>query len=1219
MGHVYITASTIAGKADPSMLTKIWLRNAFGAALVFLALTAALPQIAFAQGRSINFRNNRAEVVVRFQRPLTAQERGRLTRAGVRFYQALSTDTYLVKIRQQALRSLETHGLLRDMQQLEPGRKLTPSLRGGNAARHALNADGTINLYVRFYEDVRLPQALTLLDRLGIAIQNRNRMLFHNRLIVQATPSQIAALAEHHTVQHVEEVPPPPKENNATAAQVSNVDDIQAAPFNLTGTNVRIGQWDGGPVRATHQDLTPRVTIRENDQAESNHATHVAGTMISSGANNANARGMAPAGGQLFSFDFGDDTTTEQNDAVTNDQIVISNHSWGSVLGWNFNNNMWTDTGNDALFGRYEGTAAAWDALVRATGLIVHKSSGNDSNDCNPADNTDCDGALGADGQRYDTISTHGNAKNIITVGAINDDGITITAFSSTGPANDNRIKPDVVANGAQLTSTCNASDSNYCGMSGTSMSSPTVSGITAVLVERYRQRYAAANPSPDIVKALLVNTATDLGRPGPDYVFGHGLVNALLATQTIDVGPVRILTEAVGNGETDEYVVEVPSGTAALRVTLNWLDPEGAANDDGVNDIINNLDLELVGPDNLTRFPFTGPGGAFTNNATATGPNAIDTVEHALVNAPQQGIWKVRIRGAGVPTGPQNYAVVANASFILPGQPNIKVNAALDFNDVCPGDKEERTVTIFNIGGADLQAHSVSVVAGSTDFSVLPNPSQPFIVKPGAHIDVTVRFDPASPGLKAGTLRIQSNDADQAMLDFPMTGEGGSPDIDTLVANAGNFGNVCLGSFKDLALTISNGGTCPLKITGINSSAAEFQVAGVSSFPLSIGPGDALEVPIRLQPTSLGAKAANLTVNSDDPDTAAKVAAVSGSTAPGDIRVTGSTAFGNVCAGTLAEKEVSVCNVGACNLNVSSAGFAPACSDFTLVNNAFPAVVSPDSCVPLTVRFTPTSDGPKSCYLVINSDDPDSPAVMLTTTATTPEPSIDVGPSHSFLPEVIQSTGACNSSRPFSISNTGTCSLSVTNIAIGGVNGGDFGLSGLPSFPVLLDPGHQVGSGALNTVFMPTELDRDRLGALTVTYVSDPITGATTSVMRDICGEGVRTGVRVLARVAGIPVPIVERIHIQRITGNRNRPNLDTVENVRLLPLQTVTPAAPCAPFQFHREYGTVSNPIQLLPGSYIVTVTLSLGPGGKPSRTVGFDVTTCDFNPTVIVDFDY
>jgi len=122
--------------------------------------------------------------------------------------------------------------------------------------------------------------------------------------------------------------------------------------------------------------------------------------------------------------------------------------------------------------------------------------------------------------------------------------------------------------------------------------------------------------------------------------------------------------------------------------------------------------------------------------------------------------------------------------------------------------------------------------------------------------------------------------------------------------------------------------------------------------------------------------------------------------------------------------------------------------------------------------------------------------------------------------------------------------------------------------------------------------------------------------VTRDLCGEGVRTGARVLVTAGGVPLVSVEQIKLQRINANRNKNLLDTLDNARNLTLQAVAQAAPCASFQFHREYGTVDNPIQLLPGSYQVTAT-ALVNGKRVRKTIGFDVNTCGFNPNIVISF--
>ncbi len=147
--------------------------------------------------------------------------------------------------------------------------------------------------------------------------------------------------------------------------------------------------------------------------------------------------------------------------------------------------------------------------------------------------------------------------------------------------------------------------------------------------------------------------------------------------------------------------------------------------------------------------------------------------------------------------------------------------------------------------------------------------------------------------------------------------------------------------------------------MTGIaSSSPAEFQLPSVLTYPLTIGPGDSLQVPIRFAPLTLGAQAATYTISSNDPTDPVRGVNVTGNAPPGDIRLNGTADFGDVCAGTLAEKALSVCNVGPCDLHVTSVAFEPPCNDFTLINNPFPATVSPDSCESVVIRFTPQKPG---------------------------------------------------------------------------------------------------------------------------------------------------------------------------------------------------------------------------------------------------------------------
>jgi len=544
---------------------------------------------------------------------------------------------------------------------------------------------------------------------------------------------------------------------------------------------------------------------------------------------------------------------------------------------------------------------------------------------------------------------------------------------------------------------------------------------------------------------------------------------------------------------------------------------------------------------------------------------------------------------------------------------PLLAVNGDLAFGPLCGGSSDTRVVQLFNVGSQDLHINAFFRASGSSNFQIISGPATPVTIPPGGEIDYTIQYTALVAGDQNAVFQINSDDPFQPQRSIAASGTGTTRNLVTVIADSGDFGNVCLGTFKDLDLTIQNSGGCELTINGIASTSAQFKTPQVMVFPVVIGPGASLEVPIRLEPTGLGAKAGVINITSNDPDTPVKAVAVSGNTPPGDIRVSGSTEFGDVCAGDLAEKTLSVCNVGLCNLNVASAVID--CADFTIINNPFPAPVSPDFCAPLVIRFTPTSAGPKTCNLTVSSDDPETPSVVLVLHGNTPLPEIDVPPDLAFPPEVLQDVDVCTTPLPFPVSNTGSCDLNITAYGISN-NTAEYSVAGLPSFPIILEPGHIAGEGDLSLVFAPLALARARFGEVSVTYVSEPILGTLSTVHRALCGEGVRTGARVLVRQGGVPLPEVKSIKLHRINANRNGNRLDTIDQAMNLALQTVPSSAPCPAFQYHREYGTIDNPIQLLPGSYQVTVQARID-GHNLKKTVGFDVSSCDFNPTVVVDF--
>ena len=555
---------------------------------------------------------------------------------------------------------------------------------------------------------------------------------------------------------------------------------------------------------------------------------------------------------------------------------------------------------------------------------------------------------------------------------------------------------------------------------------------------------------------------------------------------------------------------------------------------------------------------------------------------------------------------------------------PLLGVNTDLGFGPICLGGGENRSVQMFNTGSEDLNINAFFRLSGSADFEIIGGPPTPVTIPPGESLTWTVRYQPTTTGDATAIFQINSNDQFEPEKQISASGMGVVGDINATLEADGNFGDVQLGRFGVLTLQLLNQGTCSLDINNVFrlSGSSNFTLGGIPGgglpkFPLSLGPNSHVFMPLKFQPTlPYGPKSATFRVLTTDADTPMFDVAVQGNLPEPDIRISGSTDFGEMCAEDLNEKELEICNVGLSDLNVSSVSFNPACTDFTLVNNPFPAPVSHDFCLPVTIRYTPSMVGIHACQLEIVSDDPDSGVVVVAVTGSTAAVDIDVPADLGFLPEVNQTVDTCQTLQPFPISNNGNCELVIPDVTIAGATPGDYGLSGLPSFPIQLAPGHIAGDGDLNVVFAPQASGRERAATVEVTYVSDPVTGATSTVTRNLCGEGVLTGARVLVTEGGVPMAEVDSIHIQRINANRNGNQLDTVSNIKNAPLVTSTPTAPCPAFSYHAEFGTVDNPVQLLPGSYQVSVHTTVG-GKKEKKSVGFDVSSCDFNPTVVVTF--
>jgi kumamolisin len=296
-----------------------------------------------------------------------------------------------------------------------------------------------------------------------------------------------------------------------------------------------------------------------------------------------------------------------------------------------------------------------------------------------------------------------------------------------------------------------------------------------------------------------------------------------------------------------------------------------------------------------------------------------------------------------------------------------------LSFGVVCH-EPRYLTLKVYNVGSRDLMVLKVHRISGSTAFSVLPSPATPLAIAPGSEVDFTIRYAPATPGATStATIQIISNDPLHPTLDVVATGTDGHGTLETVIADHGNFGPCCVGSFVDEELVLVNNGPCTLSITSVTSSSTDFVLPSVTSYPLKLAAGMAIDFPIRFQPAAHGSKSGTITVHSDDP-AGAKTVHVRGDAPTGRLAVSGSTHFGGVCACHHEDRTIWISNVGACRVHVSGVAFKHQSKAWTVLDDPFPATLQPGALMPVVIRYHAIERYARVRELVITSDDPHAP-----------------------------------------------------------------------------------------------------------------------------------------------------------------------------------------------------------------------------------------------------
>lgn len=574
--------------------------------------------------------------VIQFYQIPTEVQKASLEAKGIKLYNYLPNYCYMAAIPAQfELGQLANNTLIRSVFPIAPKHKLTPDLAAGEIPSYVLRGKGNVELIVLHHPTLRSAVVATWLESNNISILHTLADQHAFRIIAKTTDIEKLAAAPHLYFIEPSIDNPEPENLVGTTSHRSNfiaTDGTGDSKYDGTGVNVALN--DDGVIGA-HIDYTGRIINQYISFNNGNHGDHCAGTIFGAGNINPTTKGMA-SGAKLGVYGVSGSFASvyQAFDSITNhyntNNIRIISTSYGD--------------GNNT---GYTSRARLMDVQINTMPQLMHVFSAGNSGTSNFN--------YGAGAGWGNITGGHKQAKNVITVGNLNARD-TLASSSSRGPARDGRIKPDVCAVGVSVLSTVNTN--TYLAMTGTSMACPGVAGVLAQLNHAYKDLNNNIHPPSALIKATLLNTADDIGNPGPDYRHGYGRVNARRALGVLQNN--QYLFDSVSQGNTKTHTIAVPANVAELRVMVYWHDKEATA---GVSKaLVNNLNMTVTTPTSTVVNPWvlnpTPTAAALNANATQ-GIDTLNNMEQVTIPSPAAGNYTVSVNGFGVPFGPQRYVVV--------------------------------------------------------------------------------------------------------------------------------------------------------------------------------------------------------------------------------------------------------------------------------------------------------------------------------------------------------------------------------------------------------------------------------------------------------------------------------------------------------------------------------------------------------------------------------
>lgn len=508
---------------------------------------------------------------------------------------------------------------------LIPDDKLSPILRDLPE-----DAEQQLSILIQLIPGYTPTQLQTILNKTKSELSTHQMWKKKNILQINVIANQLQQLISSPLITYIQPVFQPTNLNSLavgyTNAAIAH-QPVAMGGYGLLGDGITIGIGDDA--NPHHIDYNDRLTSF-SPTAGNDHGNHTTGTVGGNGIKDQRYRGFAPHASLIA--DFYSQIIANASIYYDNFNMLTTNNSYAMIVGdCNY-------AGTYDIYSNYLDQQA-----IDLPHLLNCFAAGNDGAlSCSPFPTS------------YGTVvGAYSTAKNVLCVGAIGHTRDIEFYKFSRGPVKDGRLKPEITGMGYKLTST--GPDNGYKINSGTSMSTPNVTGSAALLYERYRQLHSNQDADNALIKLLLMNGADDIAEPGPDFHYGFGLLNTGRSLTMLNNN--HFFSGILQTGQQQNFSFQIPANTATAKIMLYWNDP--AASPMATKELVNDLDLTVENSAGINTFPLVlNPSPSQVSTPATAGEDHTNNVEQVTLHNPSAGNYTIHVKGLNIPQGPQTYYV---------------------------------------------------------------------------------------------------------------------------------------------------------------------------------------------------------------------------------------------------------------------------------------------------------------------------------------------------------------------------------------------------------------------------------------------------------------------------------------------------------------------------------------------------------------------------------